>query len=74
MVRDFAWPENGTLSETNALIWETRSVRDIATFGNHAMCAISLGRKTEPFAGDRFRLFGKTRQARDFANFGHPGR
>ena len=42
-----------------SLIWKTMSMRDFANFGHRGRCAISVGRKTEPMIGKRFRLFGK---------------
>ena len=47
------WPE------TISRIWKTRPSHDFANFGNRWRCAISLGLKTEPLGGERFRLFGK---------------
>ena len=41
-------------AKTISLICETWSVRDFATFGNHAMCAISLVRETVALAGGDF--------------------
>ena len=56
--RDCAWPGNGTIGrETISLIWETRSVRYFANFGNRGRLASSHYRETEPVGVGRFRLF-----------------
>ena len=58
-MRDFDWPESGPNAGAVSLIMGTWSVRDFANFGNRWLRAIPRGRKTDPLARKRFRVFGK---------------
>ena len=56
MGRNFTWPEYGADGrEAISLIWETPSVIDVDNAGDNGWVAISLGRKTDPMAGNRNR-------------------